>query len=118
MRFYQMVCVDFNLNLIMNKFNIIVVIQVVFLVVVVVYVVVYVIDEIFKYYCGLGYSGICSNFQIVVNKGQVLLQKFDEVIFEVELGEVFRMKDESANFFIKYYNFKNGGFVEVIIFFF
>lgn len=113
MRSYQTVCADSNLNPITNKLNTIAVTQAVFPVVAAVHAAAYAIDETLKHYCGPGYSGICSNFQTAANKGQVLLQKLDEVTFEVEPGKVFRMKDESANFLIKYHNFKNGGFVEV-----
>lgn len=115
MRSYQTVCADSNLNPITNKLNTIAVTQAVFPVVAAVHAAAYAIDETLKHYCGPGYSGICSNFQTAANKGQVLLQKLDEVTFEVEPGKVFRMKDESANFLIKYHNFKNGGFVEVTI---
>lgn len=115
MRSYQTVCADSNLNPITNKLNTNAVTQAVFPVVAAVHAAAYAIDETLKHYCGTGYSGICSNFQTAANKGQVLLQKLDEVTFEVESGKIFRMKDKSANFLINYHNFKNGGFVEVTI---
>lgn len=115
MRSYQTVCADSNLNPITNKLNSNAVTQAVFPVVAAVHAAAYAIDETLKHYCGTGYSGICSNFQTAANKGQVLLQKLDEVTFEVESGKIFRMKDKSANFLINYHNFKNGGFVEVTI---
>lgn len=115
MRSYQTVCADSNLNPITNKLNTNAVTQAVFPVMAAVQAAAYAIDETLKHYCGTGYSGICSNFQTAANKGQVLLQKLDEVTFEVESGKIFRMKDKSANFLINYHNFKNGGFVEVTI---
>lgn len=115
MRSYQTVCADSNLNPITNKLNTNAVTQAVFPVVAAVHAAAYAIDETLKHYCGTGYSGICSNFQTAANKGQVLLQKLDEVTFEVESGKIFRMKDKSANFLINYHTFKNGGFVEVTI---
>lgn len=113
MRSYKTVCADSALNPITNKLSISEVDLFVFPVVAGVYAAAYALDETLKHYCGTSYSGICSNFQTAANKGNVLLQKLDEVVFEVESGRMFKMKDKSANFVINYLLYKNQTFREV-----
>jgi hypothetical protein len=113
MRSYKTICADSALNPITNKLTRSEVDPFVFPVVAGVYAAAYALDETLKHYCGTPYSGICSNFQTAANKGNVLLQKLDEVVFEVESGRIFRMKDKSGNFVINYLLYKNRAFREV-----
>ncbi|XP_061163158.1 uncharacterized protein LOC133172311 isoform X1 [Saccostrea echinata] len=113
MRSYKTVCADSSLNPITNKISKSDVDIAASPVVAGVYAAAYALNETLKHYCGTSYSGICSNFLTAANKGNVLLQKIDELAFEVEAGKIFRMKDKSANFIINYQNFRNGAFIRV-----